>query len=51
MYGPPRSLPHATCSFFVSPAFSEMSPLAPGLIAKIGWIGRFPLDDERQVAA
>ena len=51
MYGPPRSLLQATCSFFVSPFFSEMSPAAPGLIAKIGWIGRLPLDDERQVRA
>ena len=25
------------------PSFSEMSPVAPGLMAKIGWIGRLPL--------
>ena|SRR5437764_2730684 len=43
MYGPPRSLLQATCSLLVCPSFREMSPAAPGRIAKIGWIGRFPL--------
>src|SRR5687767_1427809 len=43
MYGPPRIVPQAMNSFFVCPSFSVMSPAAPGLIAKIGWIGRFPL--------
>src|SRR3954471_12569238 len=43
MYGPPRSVPQATNSLRVSPSFREMSPVAPGLSAKIGWVGRFPL--------
>src|SRR3954467_8246430 len=43
MYGPPRSVPHSTNSFLVFPSFREMSPVAPGLIEKIGWIGRLPL--------
>src|SRR5262249_9308757 len=43
MYGPPRIFPQATNSLLVCPSFSEMSPAAPGLSAKIGWIGRLPL--------
>src|SRR5690242_3606521 len=43
MYGPPRRVPQATYSLRVSPSLREMSPAAPGLRAKIGWIGRFPL--------
>src|SRR5687768_12078092 len=43
MYGPPRSFPHATWVLADSPGFSEMSPVAPGLTAYTGWIGRLPL--------
>src|SRR5262245_9098785 len=43
MYGPPRSLPQATCVLCDSPSFREMSPVAPARMAKIGWIGRLPL--------
>src|SRR4051812_17367460 len=43
MYGPPRIVPQATNSLCVWPSLREMSPVAPGLIAKIGWMGRFPL--------
>src|SRR5919201_27084 len=43
MYGPPRILLQAMYSLLVWPSFREMSPEAPGLTAKIGWIGRLPL--------
>src|SRR5215207_9917107 len=43
MYGPPRIVPQATNALPVCPSFREMSPAAPGLRAKIGWMGRFPL--------
>src|SRR6516165_4730465 len=44
MYGPPRILLQAMCAFRSSFGCSEMSPDAPGRTAKIGWIGRFPLE-------
>src|SRR4051812_43654018 len=43
MYGPPRIRLQAMERFLSSFSFREMSPDAPGLIAKIGWIGRLPL--------
>src|SRR6266481_4145373 len=43
IYGPPRFVLQLMNGPCVCPSFGVMSPLAPALIAKIGWTPRYPL--------